>query len=148
MCALRGCDRARIIPAFGPARSTAASLHPRARAIRDSRKASSGASREKKKKKCFSLVHCCREVRYRIRLRRQDAGDRVRRGEADPSDSRELRQVLHHDMQRARQHRVERQLHVAQIVPRAEQRVSTCTSQRLYMLPMIDFIQLTLNTSL
>ncbi|EGI58402.1 hypothetical protein G5I_13499 [Acromyrmex echinatior] len=63
------------------------------------------------------------EVRHRIRLRGQDAGDRMRRGKTDPLDTGELWQVLHHDMQRAREHRVERQLHVAQIVPRAEQRM-------------------------
>ena len=68
---------------------------------------------------------CYREVRHRIRLRGQDAGDRMRRGKTDPLDTGKLWQVLHHDMQRAREHRVERQLHVAQIVPRAEQRVST-----------------------
>jgi len=78
-------------------------------------------------------VLCCREVRHRIRLRGQNVGNRVWRGEADPPDTGELRQVLHHDMQRAREHRMERQLHVAQIVPRAKQRVSIARATFVFL---------------
>jgi len=57
----------------------------------------------------------------------------MRRGKTDLLDTGKLWQVLHHDMQRAREHRVERQLHVAQIVPRAEQRVSTARVVSVYI---------------
>lgn len=90
-------------------------------------------SKVAKKLKNASCTFCCREVRHRIRLRGQDAGDRMRRGQADPPDTGELWQVLHHDMQWAREHGVERQLHVAQIVPRAEQRVSTARAVFVYV---------------
>lgn len=67
---------------------------------------------------------CCREVRHRVRLRGQNTVDRVRRGNADPSNQSELRKVLDNDMQRAWEHRLERQLYVTQIIPGAEHRVS------------------------
>lgn len=57
--------------------------------------------------------------------------DRVRGGKADPSYQSELRKVLDNDMQRAREHRLERQLYVAQILPGAQQRVS---------IPIIDVL--------
>lgn len=87
-------------------------------------------------------VSDCREVRHGVRVRGQDAGDRVRRGEVDPPDTGELRQVLNHDMQWAREHRLERQLHVAQVVPRAEQRVSTARVVILYAFLYIIYVHL------
>lgn len=122
-------DRARIISTFGPPRVAAAIATCSCMRVTANFSRKTGATGKKKNIR----VLCCREVRHRIRLRGQNVGNRVWRGEADPPDTGELRQVLHHDMQRAREHRMERQLHVAQIVPRAKQRVSIARATFVFL---------------
>lgn len=57
-------------------------------------------------------------------MRGQNTEDRVRRGRIDTSDKSKLWKVFDNNMQRTREHRLERQLHGSEIFPRSLQQVS------------------------
>lgn len=54
----------------------------------------------------------------------------MRTGHADQSDTRQLRALLDHDLQRSRQRRLERQLHVGEELARAAHKVSNISLSR------------------
>lgn len=56
-------------------------------------------------------------VRDDVRVRGQRAARGLRGGQADPADPRQLRPLQHQHVQRRRAGRLERQLHVAQVLP-------------------------------
>lgn len=64
------------------------------------------------------------QVRNGVRVRRQNTDDRMRTGRPDQSDTRQLRPLLDHHLQRPWERRLERQLYVGQEPARAAHQVS------------------------